>query len=662
MKRIIPLLALMLLLPASLLAQGWPANYGGVMLQGFSWDSYNDSQWTRLEKQADDFGGIFDLVWVPQSGRCLETTQVMGYTPYYYFDQNSSFGTEAALRSMIATFRNHGIGTIADVVVNHHNTDGWWSFPAETYKGTTYQLRTTDIVSNDDGGATATQAAKDGVELSANADDGTDWSGMRDLDHNSANVQTVVKAYEDFLLNDLGYAGFRYDMVKGFAASHVADYNRAAGVQFSVGECWDSNSTIETWIRNADYQSAAFDFQFKYNVRDAQRANNWALLNSQNNLMHDPAYRRYAVTFVENHDTQVRPDGSSNDPVRRDTLAVNAYLLAMPGTPCVFLPHYLAFKTDIKNMVLARKAAGVTNQTDYQFLASGNTYAEIQSGDNLIAVIGTPNVTVAPDAAAWQRVLAGKGYAYYLAKSLNTVWASVPSGIYQEPQQVTLSAVTGLSGARIVYTTDGSEPTAQSPQVADGATVTIGQTATLKAALLVGSTVMGTITRHYTIDESVFTPYIIKVYVNADKAGWSTASGINFWSWGGDGSHAPANTSWPGDRVTATETVDGRTWFVKEFTINSESDFVSLVFSTGSGSPQTLDVANVSQTKFFEVTAATQQGKNVVSEVAVATSVGTPEVAVRRAAPGPRYNLAGQRVGSTWRGIVVQDGRKFLSK
>ena len=33
---------------------------------------------------------------------------------------------------------------------------------------------------------------------------------MRDLDHNSTNVQTIVKAYLDMLLNDFGYAGFRH--------------------------------------------------------------------------------------------------------------------------------------------------------------------------------------------------------------------------------------------------------------------------------------------------------------------------------------------------------------------------------------------------------------------------------------------------------------------
>lgn len=43
------LLSLMLLLlPVGVLAQGWPANYSGVMLQGFYWDSYQDTKWSTL--------------------------------------------------------------------------------------------------------------------------------------------------------------------------------------------------------------------------------------------------------------------------------------------------------------------------------------------------------------------------------------------------------------------------------------------------------------------------------------------------------------------------------------------------------------------------------------------------------------------------------------
>lgn len=45
---------LLLLLPMGLFAQGWPANYGGVMLQGFYWDSYEDANsFTLFDEDAN---------------------------------------------------------------------------------------------------------------------------------------------------------------------------------------------------------------------------------------------------------------------------------------------------------------------------------------------------------------------------------------------------------------------------------------------------------------------------------------------------------------------------------------------------------------------------------------------------------------------------------
>ena len=43
-------------------SQGWPANYGGVMLQGFYWGSYNETKWEQLTSQADDLAALFDLI------------------------------------------------------------------------------------------------------------------------------------------------------------------------------------------------------------------------------------------------------------------------------------------------------------------------------------------------------------------------------------------------------------------------------------------------------------------------------------------------------------------------------------------------------------------------------------------------------------------------
>ena len=430
-----------LLASINMFAQGWPVNYSGVMLQGFSWDSYDYSQWNVLEKQADDMKGFIDLVWLPQSGKCIETNQVMGYKPYYYFNQNSSFGTEAELRSLIAKFKANGIGAIADVVVNHRNTDGWFTFPAETYKGVTYQMLSTDICKNDDGNKTATQATKEGVSLSQNYDEGTDFGGCRDIDHKSANVQKIIKAYLKFLKEDIGYTGFRYDMVKGFSGTHVADYNDATGVKFSVGEYWDGNESIINWINKTNKKSAAFDFQFRYNVRDAigvkdnkiVSSPNWSKLKSDYNLMHDPVYRQYAITFVENHDMQYRSADEPLDPLKRDTLAANAYMLAMPGTPCVFQPHWRAYKQEIKSMIEARKLAGITNMSNYtNKMAQIACFANETTGDKakLIVVVGNNTKEYTPS-ADYAQILEGYHYRYYLSKSAETAWCNIPSGEYE---------------------------------------------------------------------------------------------------------------------------------------------------------------------------------------------------------------------------------------
>ena len=590
----------------SMMAQGWPANYGGVMLQGFFWDSYNDTQWTRLEKQADDLATTFDLVWIPQSGNSGGTS--MGYDDLWWFNNyNSSFGSEAELRSMINTFKAKGIGTIADVVINHRkNVSNWVDFPKETYNGVTYEMKSTDICANDDGGKTKTWASQNGYSLSVNNDTGEGWDGMRDLDHKSENVQTIVKAYLNFLLNDLGYAGFRYDMVKGYSASYTKMYNEDSKPQFSVGECWDSSNTIKNWIDGTGKTSAAFDFQFRYTVRNAINAGDWTYLNKQNqgnwplvsSNYNNGSYRQYAVTFVENHDVQDR--GTTNnynpDPIKKDTLAANAYLLAMPGTPCIFLTHWKAYKQEIANMVAVRKAVGITNTSVPQNVASNKDYYVVQttgSKGKLLAVVGTKADSYQPTSTEWKKVLGGYHYVYY---------------------------VSGIEPESIVYPT---------------------------------------------FKPSDFQKYSISVNVNVDQVGWSR---VNFWTWGGDGSHAPKNGNWPGDQVTSTTEIGGKKWYTQTYTINEEYDAVSFVFSTSTGSPQTVDVTNVTTDKFFEISASKDGSKHLVNDVTASYISGISPITFKTVGNGKVYTLDGRLVRTNGsldnlpKGVYIINGKKHVLK
>jgi len=95
MKKRIAWMLVAMMLPVLALAQGWPAGYGGVMLQGFFWDSFrtygsttdktlatmygagwgeNDewqvpvTTWAELLNQKDQITPYIDLIWLPQSG------------------------------------------------------------------------------------------------------------------------------------------------------------------------------------------------------------------------------------------------------------------------------------------------------------------------------------------------------------------------------------------------------------------------------------------------------------------------------------------------------------------------------------------------------------------------------------------------------------------
>ena len=593
-------------------AIGWPAAYEGVMLQAFFWDSFDETQWVELEGQADEMAGTFDLVWLPQSGYCGGKS--MGYDDQYWFNNyNSSFGTEAQLRSLITTFKAKGIKTIADVVVNHRRSNnGWFGFPSETYKGVTYTMGPSDVCSDDDNGKAATEARRLGVSL-GNPDTGEGWDGMRDLDHKSENVQKCVIAYLDFLRNDLGYAGFRYDMVKGYSAGYTGIYNANSQPEFSVGECWDGTKTIRNWIDGTkgknQIQSAAFDFQFKYVVKNAANSGKWTYLSGMNDNnwplissnYEQGKYRRYAVTFVENHDTQLRHDGSSNGPLNKDTLAANAFMMAMPGTPCVFLPHWIDYKAGIKTMIAARKQAGINNESSYKVLGNNidyfTTITKTGNEDRMLAAVG--NITKTDntiDKKQWCKVTQGYHYAYYFPSSMNIAYADLPSGTYEGTQQVMISAVTANEGARLVYTTDGSEPTAESNPVTGSFTLTFApSTVTLKVGLLSGGQVSNVITRNYTIKESdkdkpVEIPSFCTVaegetcaFFEAPKS-WSST--VMCWAWIENGAGF-TGSEWPG--VACTElgsTASGtKVWkWTYNGTLTTKPEMI--IFSN-SGTPQT---------------------------------------------------------------------------
>ena len=646
-------------------SQGWPYDYEGVMMQGFYWDSYSETSWAKLKAEADEIAPYFQLIWIPQSGWC-NSDYTMGYMPVYYFNQKSAFGSERELRSMIATYRSKGTGFIADVVLNHRKNIGengsWVDFPEETWNGKTYKMTPTDICGNDDGGTTANWASGNGLSLSINDDTGDDWSGCRDLDHKNPHVQEIIKDYLKFLLEDVGYAGFRYDMVKGFWASFVGDYNMSARPAFSVGEYFDGATKIKEWINYskgyvAEHPtSAAFDFPFRYRMRDAVESHNWRNLGwDEKPLAFDDYYKQYAVTFIENHDTEYRSEKEPQTPIWRDTLAANAYLLAMPGTPCVFYRHWHDCKYPIKQMILARRIAGITNTSgSEEKWTDDNFYAKAAYGKRgtLLCVVGNNPEYYNASSSEFKEILSGKGYRYLLNRSANTVWMDVPDGRYEAPLNVKFTAVSNLSGAKIVYTTDGSTPTANSPQITSGSTLSIESSCTLKAGILSNGTVRGIQSRTY----DIFEPHDITIYVNS---GINWGGALFFYVW--DNNNTNLNGKWPGKRAGTYVTIGDKKWYYQTHRLTSPDQYLNLIVANQAGSKQTIDIRGIRSDYYFCITGEKDESDFILEDQTadMATGITPPLLFNEEKNTRSVYNLLGMPVSpDKKKGIVIENGRK----
>lgn len=581
------------LLPLGANATGWPSHWGGVMLQGFYWHSYNETQWKNITDSAGVWAPYFDLIWVPNSGRNRTNLKDMGYMPYYFFDETSSFGDEDALRNMIKTYQAKGTGFIEDVVINHHaakTNNQWWVFPEETYNDETYQLQATDIVSNDDDGATAKLAADAGIALSPYGEEtyGSQtcegFSGARDLDHRSSNVQKIVKAYQNFLLNDLGYVGFRYDMARGFAGKHIQDYNATANPRFSVGEVWESaldgDKGVKTFITkywNKDNwdnggctsYSAAFDFPLKYGAinlgfghNNFTRSANYFL--NKGLLGEHPTLSRYSVTFVDNHDTYYPRDDNSNTDgsmLFSNQLAANAYILAMPGNPCIFLKHWLnaEMQPELKKMILARKAAGVENMSyivadGYDDADDDGYWVKVRGKDDshyVVFIAGSvegdiPNV----NKADLVLISSGNNYEYYISKDSKADYDRYTDDVSKVPHY----AFTDTSADDNVSDEDKTH----------------------KNGDIVSQSSNITIYVHCKDGEA---PYL--------------------YSWDGGNQWLGA---WPGQLMTESETLNGVKFFKKTFSIQGGC---SIIFNKGQDKPQTANIEDVAGDSYYEYDGAT---------------------------------------------------------
>lgn len=671
------------------LAQGWPANYGGVMMQGFFWDSYlpmpdcgpngpaqfsqnrkpidpnltwatiygagwgegNDewpvpiTTWAGLLNSKQYIAPYIDLLWLPQSGATIASATTTfggdtskrpwygssdptgqtgnswtynngntisqpdcnGFVPYYWFNHGRDglktyFGTEQELRQLISEYKAAGTGAIEDVVINHKGYVGDF-FVNETYVDRFGNTRSTNWTKAD---LTTTTPGGEGQ------DDGEIGTWAKELAHTSTNVQENTMNYLNFLKNDLGYMGFRFDFARGIAAKHFTQYNKEVKATYSVGEYWDHGTDVlKNFVRNTNEgdgpMSAAFDFPLHDKMREAfndesgegKSSTKYRILESAG-MIWNYQLKRYAVTFVENHDTfkWLPTDNTAPNYQHRTNhhvMEANAFILAMPGTPCLFYAHFMkdwnkstGWHADFVKLIHARRAAGITNEAaiwpsqkigsyGIAWHITGNKgdvwfglgreavnqgvpsgFTEIWRGDDAIYCISN-NVVAdynAMSAAGYEKPHLIEGYPVIDKRS----------GAYSG-SSLTVNVKPSSPGTTLVYTTNGTTPTGSSRRITDavnGENITFNESGTLKVGVLIDNAmVQGSMTtREYALHTPSGGNNTFTIYVKADDT-------PKYYLWTEDEHNnelAKLNGNWPGGAADGTKTIGGIQWYYKTVT------------------------------------------------------------------------------------------------
>ena len=202
----------------------------------------------------------------------------------------------------------------------------------------------------------------------------------------------------------------------------------------------------------------AFDFPQKYAaLNNGLAKNNYANMAWKENgttprpagLIHNSSTNRYAVTFVDNHDTY-RDDNKYTGNVAQ----AYAFLLSAPGVPCVFWPHWVGNKTVIKSQIAARRVAGVTSQSNCEVVRSSTYYESRTEGKNgtLICRIGTVATMPKTVPDGYFRACGGNNWAFYLPTALQSVYTGVQTPTVTPRSE---TSVYDLQGRRVSTTHSG---------------------------------------------------------------------------------------------------------------------------------------------------------------------------------------------------------------
>jgi alpha-amylase len=339
----------------------------GVLMQAFYWDSPGVSNkqfrwWDAIRQEIPHLrsAGITAL-WLPPACKAKDVIS-MGYDPFDFYDlgeymqknhtrKETWFGSKADLLDLIETAHNSNIQVLADLVINQCSGG---DFERNPYTGEDWYTKFEPASNKFKRNYDSFHPSK------YESDDGSVYAGYNktDLCHRNPYVYTEILKYCRWLIEDIGFDGFRYDCAKGYGGWIIKSiqeymYRYSANDKkyykpFGVGELWEErDQPIENWLNEVNYSSdnpaTAFDFTLRKRLRNLCLDKQFSLkeLADWNSTLLNRPFE--AVTFVENHDTcSPHPDVADKE-IFSDKMLAYSFILTHPGYPCIFWRDYYDF-------------------------------------------------------------------------------------------------------------------------------------------------------------------------------------------------------------------------------------------------------------------------------------------------------------------------------
>ncbi|EPQ54105.1 glycoside hydrolase family 13 protein [Gloeophyllum trabeum ATCC 11539] len=376
-------------------------NQNPLMIQFFTWDSKHThmSWWEHFQTQVPALQELgVTQVWLPPPNKAMDSKRGRGYDAYDLWDlgefpqkgsTSTRWGTKDQLLSAIASAREHKIDVLVDAVLNHkmgadrserfvavpvapdnrlkdigppREIEAWTAFDFPGRGDKYSSMRWTHehftgidwdhLTKNNAVYRIPTDRRKGWSHLVDNELGNYDYLMGADIDHNHPEVREDIFAWGPWVLDTTGAAGFRLDAIKHIDRGFLLEFR-----MFAVAEYWSANiKLILPYIKAFQGQVAFFDVPLHGNFHRASHLGHQYDLRT----IFDNSIVKYrpgdAVTFVDNHDTQI---GQSLESWVGDNFKLQAYaliLLHTGGHPCVFYGD-LYPNTECYNKHIALKLA-----------------------------------------------------------------------------------------------------------------------------------------------------------------------------------------------------------------------------------------------------------------------------------------------------------------